>query len=85
MSVVYIASRAEIEIPFDREGFVKGLCLFESFDESTGKIYYFIPKFAEKGIGPINEIFEKIGIQTKIEKTEKGCLIQGDIQPAKQW
>lgn len=81
MSVCYVAPRTEIQTSLNTEWFVKWLWLFEGFDESTGKKYYFIPKFAEKDIGPINEILEKIGIQTQIEKTEKGCLIKSDIQP----
>ncbi len=71
MSVCYIAPRKEILTPFDKEGFIKGLCLFESFDEETGKSYYFLPKFAEKDIGPTNARLQQIGIQASIGKTEK--------------
>jgi len=80
MSVCYVAQRASIQTAFDIEGFIKGLCLFESFDENTGKKYYFIPKFAEKEIEAMNKKLEILGIQATIEKTEKWCLIKGDIQ-----
>lgn len=71
MNICYIAPRKEITIPFDNEGFIKGLCLFDAFNEESGEIYYFIPKFAEKEIGPMNEKLKKLGIQDRIEKTEK--------------
>lgn len=71
MSIAYIASRKEMEIPCDPEGCIKGLCLFDSFDETTGSTYYFLPKFAEKEIGKVNVVLEKIGIPAKIEKSEK--------------
>jgi len=80
MSVCYITPRANIQTTFDTEGFIKGLCLFESFDENTGKKYYFIPKFAEKDVEATNKKLEILGIQATIEKTEKWCLIKGDIQ-----
>jgi len=80
ISVCYLAQRANIQTAFDTEGCIKGLCLFESFDENTGKTYYFIPKFAEKEIESTNKKLEILGIQATIEKTEKWCLIKGDIQ-----
>lgn len=80
MSVCYVAPRAEKQTSLDTEWFMRWLCLFDGFNESTGQIYYFIPKFAEKNIKPINEIIEKIGIQTRIEKSEKGCMVIGDIK-----
>lgn len=81
MSVCYVTPRAEIQETLDTEWFDNWLWLFDSFNENTWKKQYFIPKFAEKNIRPINEILEKIGIQTRIEKTEKWCMIQWDIKP----
>lgn len=81
MSVVYLAPRAEILTPFDSEWYIKGLCLFESFDENTGKKQYFIPKFAEKEIEVTNKKLEQLGISAKIEKSEKWCLVIWDIEP----
>ncbi len=60
-----------MQVPFDQEGFTKALCLFDSFDETTGSTYYFLPKFAEKEIAKVNAALEKINIPHKIEKTEK--------------
>jgi hypothetical protein len=71
MNVVYTAPREEIETTFDKEGFIKGLYLFDSFDENTGEKYYFIPKFAEKEIEVTNKKLEQLGISAKIEKSEK--------------
>ena len=81
MSVVYLAPREEISIPLDTEGFVKGLCLFDSFDEHTWKKQYFIPKFAEKEIEVMNRKLEQLDIPAKIEKSEKWCLIIWDKEP----
>ncbi|MEI7919867.1 MAG: hypothetical protein WCH65_07005 [bacterium] len=47
------------------------MCLFDGFDETSGKKYFFIPKFAEKNLESINNICKKLGIQTQIKKTEK--------------
>ncbi len=71
MSIAYIAPRKKIEIPYDPEACIQGLCLFESFDETTGNTYYFLPKFAEKEIEKMNIILEKIQIPAKIKKSEK--------------
>lgn len=71
MSVVYLASREEMQIPFDKEGGIKGLCLFDGFDENTGKKYYFIPKFTEKEIEVMNGKLAQLNIKAKIEKSEK--------------
>lgn len=81
MSVIYIAPRAEMKVPFDAEGFINGLCLFEGFDEATGQRYYFIPKFAEKEQEATNTTLQKLGIHAEIKKTERGCLVTGRLQP----
>ena len=85
MSVCYVAPRAEIQTSLDTVWVMRWLCLFDSFNESTGQKYYFLPKFAEKNIESTNEIFTKIGIQTKIEKSEKWCIVVGDIKPENHW
>jgi hypothetical protein len=71
MNIIYLAQRPEITTPFDKEGYIKGICLFDSFDEEKGKTYYFIPKFAEKDIGTTNKKLEQLGISARIEKSEK--------------
>lgn len=81
MSITYIAPRKEMEISFDPEGCIKGLCLFDSFDETTGNTYYFLPKFAEKEIGKMNVVLERIGIPAKIEKSERWVIVQWEIKP----
>lgn len=81
MNVIYLAQRPEIQTPFDKEGFIKGLYLFDSFDENTGEKYYFIPKFAEKEIEVTNKKLEQLGISAKIEKSEKWCLITWNLKP----
>lgn len=81
MSVTYLAPRAEISTPFDTEWFIKGLCLFNEFNEETGEEHYFIPKFAEKEIEVTNKNLEQLGISAKIEKSEKWCLIIWNLEP----
>jgi len=81
MSVIYLAQRPEIKAPFDTEGFINGLCLFDGFDEKTGKRYYFIPRFAEKEQESINKKLKKLGIKAEIKKTEKWYFIAGDLNP----
>jgi len=75
MSVVYIAAREKMNIPFDHEAFINGLCLFEGFNETTGEKNYFIPKFAEKELDPINKKLEALGSKAKIEKTDKWFFV----------
>ena len=76
MSVVYVAPRKEIITPFDHEAFTNWMCLFDGFDETSGKKYFFIPKFAEKNLESINNICKKLGIQTQIKKTEKWFFVE---------
>ena len=85
MSVVYIVPREAMKIPFDHEGFINGLCLFDSFDESTGKTYYFIPKFAEKELEITNKNIQEIWIQAEIKKTEKWYIVDTEQQPNNHW
>lgn len=85
MNVIYLAQRPEIQTPFDKEGFIKGLYLFDSFDENTGEKYYFVPKFAEKEIQVTNKKLEQLGISAKIEKSEKWCLITWNLKPQEHW
>jgi len=75
MSVVYIVPREETKLPFDEEECINGLCLFEGFNETTGEKNYFIPKFTEKEIEPINEKLQALGIKAQIKKTDKGFFV----------
>ena len=71
MNVVYLIDR-EITIPkISQEAVINALCLFDSFDENTGKKYYFIPKFQEKNLATTNSILEKLNIPANIQKTDK--------------
>lgn len=81
MSVCYSTAKKEMNIPFDAEWFIRWLCLFDAFNEENGKKYFFVPKFPEKEIEATNKKLELLGIQAAIEKTEKWCLIKGEIQP----
>lgn len=85
MSVCYMAPRQEMNIPFNAEWFLTWLCLFDGFNEETGEKYFFIPKFPEKEIETMNKKCEILGIQAKIEKSEKWCIIMGDIKPENNW
>lgn len=84
MNVVYIAPRTELLIKFDKEEYIKGLCLFDSFDENTGEKYYFIPKFAEKEREIMNKKLAQLGIWAKIEKSEKWYLIIWENNPKEE-
>ena len=81
MSVIYLAPRAEIKEAFDTEGFINGLCLFDGFDETTGKRYYFIPKFVEKDLGIVNKELQVFGIKAEIKKTDNGFFVTGELSP----
>lgn len=85
MNIVYITPRKEMDIPFDNEGCINGLCLFDSFDESTGKTYYFIPKFAEKELEITNKNIQGVGVQAEIKKTEKWYIVNTVQQVQNHW
>ncbi len=85
MNVCYIIDRKKMEIPFDQEWFINGLCLFDAFDENIGKNYYFIPKYTEIEKESFNEKCKKLGINAEIEKTKKWYTVKGDIGTQKYW
>jgi hypothetical protein len=81
MSVIYIAERPEIKEAFDKDACMQALYLFQGFNETTGEVYYFLPRYSEKDKSLLNEHLFKLESSTHIQDTEKGYIVQGDSTP----
>lgn len=79
MNVVYIKNtefRAQNEI-LEGNKINDAMKLFQSFDEDTGKKYYFIPGLGETQQQEKNKILKRLWTKYNIIKTSKGMMIEG--------
>ncbi len=60
-----------MDLKLDTKSVESALKMFEWFDEETGEKYYFLYKFKEWSLDGLNENLNKLGIKTRLEKTEK--------------
>ena len=51
--------------------------LFEARDEEKGSSYFFLPYFPVKEVAEKNTLFEKLGIDMKLEQSEKWIIAKG--------
>ncbi len=78
MSVVYMKKSGNKELNFNKEACVQATTIFQGFDEETGKKYAFIPNLTEKEGEEKNEIFKKLGLKQRIQKTSKGMICENN-------
>lgn len=81
MNVIYITERPEIKGAFDKDACMQALYLFQGFNETSGEVYYFLPRYSEKDKSLLNEHLFKLGSSTHIQDTDKGYIVQGDDIP----
>ncbi len=76
MNVFFIIKRKKISgIELDKNLFGLALWLFSGFDENTGDKYFFVPRIKDSEVDIINKKLEKLGIDWKLIKSEKGIIV----------
>ncbi|MFZ2151310.1 MAG: hypothetical protein WAZ12_01540 [Candidatus Absconditicoccaceae bacterium] len=85
MNIFYVNKRESlIENNLDLDGFLAAVVLFSGFDENTGNKYFFIPRMKEVELEPLNIKLEKLGIDIKLEKNEKGIVVKSGLDMYKK-
>ena len=75
MSVVYMKDK-KISSKDDKGGMNEAMRLFQWFDESAGKKYYFIPGLGDAQQQEKNILLKKLWTKYTIQKTAKGMMIE---------
>jgi len=76
MGVIYLSSKLKVKSSkLDLDSFVSWICNYRSYDEETGKSYYFLPKINEKELDNLNKYLSKLWTDIKLEKTNKWIIV----------
>lgn len=76
MNVFFVIKRKKISgIELDKNLFGLALWLFSGFDENTGDKYFFVPRIKDSEVDIVNKKLEKLGIDCKLIKSEKGIIV----------
>ena len=70
MNVVYFQEAKSSPMILDQEALQQALGMFNAFDETTGKTYFFIPNMPVKDIQEKNQTLEKLQIKSRLTKTD---------------
>lgn len=84
MSIIYNKTTPERQEIFNLDSCLQALYLFQGFNETTGEKYYFLPKYGEKDKSLLNENLFKLGTKTHIQSTDKGYILQWEINPTEE-
>jgi len=76
MSVVYLKNDRPTKIEMDNNAMKQAFWLFDSFDETSGKTYFFIPNMSEKEAIEKNQILENLKIEYRLKKTDKWIITE---------
>ena len=77
MSVVYYKEASTKPIIRNNDAIGQVFWLFSSFNETSGKTYFFVPNVNDKEIVEKNQILEKLNIEYRLQKTETGVITDG--------